>query len=362
MAEVKLIDVVKRYADGTEAVSRVNLTIRNEEFMVLVGPSGCGKSTTLRMVAGLEDISAGDLYIGERRVNDVPPKDRDIAMVFQNYALYPHMTVRENMAFGLKLRGFSKQDIRQRVEEAARIVGLETLLERRPKALSGGQRQRVALGRAIVRRPAVFLFDEPLSNLDAELRVRMRTEIARLHRQLSATMLYVTHDQTEAMTMGDRIAVLSGGVLQQVDTPLQLYHHPVNKFVAGFIGSPSMNFVEGTLERHEGLRFVAQTGDWSLPLRDAEAERVAHYLGKPLTLGFRPEDVRYADDATATLRTRADVVEPLGSETYLYFTLAGQPLVARIPGASVPQTGETLLLDIRPHRLYFFDTTTGIAL
>ncbi len=259
MASVKLENIRKEYEGGVVAVKDVNIDIADKEFVVLVGPSGCGKSTTLRMIAGLEDITSGTISIGGTVVNEVPPKDRDIAMVFQNYALYPHMTVYENMAFGLKLRKYPKAEIESRVREAAQILGIEEYLDRKPKALSGGQRQRVALGRAIVRKPKVFLFDEPLSNLDAKLRVQMRTEISKLHHSLKSTMVYVTHDQTEAMTMGDKIVVMKDGSVQQTNTPLNLYHNPLNKFVAGFIGSPAMNFMEGTISKHKGLVFTEDT-------------------------------------------------------------------------------------------------------
>src|SRR6202795_3550945 len=293
MARVTLDGVRKIYHEGTEqvAVDRVDLDVKDGEFVVLVGPSGCGKSTTLRMIAGLESISAGTVKIGDRVVNDVPPKARDIAMVFQNYALYPHMTVRENLGFALKLRNMSAADINDRVQAAAATLGLQDYLDRKPRQLSGGQRQRVALGRAIVRQPQVFLFDEPLSNLDAQLRVQMRREIAHLHQELSATMIYVTHDQVEAMTLGDRIVVMNKGHVQQIDSPMNLYDHPRNQFVAGFIGSPAMNFVDGTVGASYSLEFVAEGNAFSFGVPPSLAERIQGLEARPLTLGIRPEDV-----------------------------------------------------------------------
>src|SRR3954454_23623666 len=303
MAKVSVQNVFKIYpgdkGQDVTAVRDVNLEIADREFVVLVGPSGCGKSTTLRMIAGLEEISRGDIYIGDRRVNDVAPKDRDIAMVFQNYALYPHMNVFDNMAFGLKLRKYSKVEIKKRVSDAANILGIEGLLDRKPKALSGGQRQRVAVGRAIVRQPKVFLFDEPLSNLDAKMRVQMRTEITKLHQRLQATMIYVTHDQIEAMTMGDRIVVMNNGKVQQTDTPLKLYNEPNNLFVAGFLGSPPMNFINGTLKQeHDSLVFrETEEGTVEIHLPAAERASARDFVGKPMVLGFRPEDVAVAQFA-----------------------------------------------------------------
>ncbi len=318
MAGVRFENVTKVYPGGVTAVKEATLEVHDKELMVLVGPSGCGKSTLLRMVAGLEEVTSGDLYIGDRRVNDVAPKDRDIAMVFQSYALYPHMTVRENMGFGLKLRKFKKEEIERRVNQAGELLALTPYLDRKPKALSGGQRQRVALGRAIVRQPAVFLFDEPLSNLDAALRVQMRTEIAKLHRDLDATMVYVTHDQVEAMTMADRIAVVKDGLLQQVAPPLTLYNEPVNRFVASFIGSPAMNFMEGSMAH--GV-FVAP--GVKLALAGAEASIRAH--DGEATLGVRPEDLILADEVAEdaapgpdSLVVRARVVEPMGNEIFLH--------------------------------------------
>ena len=353
MAAVRLEQLSKIYAAGVRAVDRVSFTVQDGEFVVLVGPSGCGKSTTLRMIAGLEDISEGNLFIGERRVNDVPPKDRDIAMVFQNYALYPHMTVFDNMAFGLKLRHFSKTEIKERVEEAARIVDLQELLERKPKALSGGQRQRVAVGRAIVRHPKVFLFDEPLSNLDAKLRVQMRFEIAKLHRELEATMIYVTHDQVEAMTMADRIVVMNKGLVQQVDTPLNLYNHPVNKFVAGFIGSPSMNFLAGTV--NEAGIFKSEQA-FSVELNGSDLRNRA------VTMGIRPEDI-HAQKGAESARYQAfealiEMTEPMGNETFLHFHLEGIKMVARVNPESAPQLGERAYLYLDKEKLHFFDGDT----
>ncbi|MCF8267275.1 MAG: sn-glycerol-3-phosphate ABC transporter ATP-binding protein UgpC [Ignavibacteriales bacterium] len=367
MAEVKLINVSKIYEGGNKAVKEVNIEIREKEFVVLVGPSGCGKSTTLRMIAGLEEISEGELFIDGKLVNHVSPKDRDIAMVFQNYALYPHMTVYDNMAFGLKLRKFSKQEIKERVLNAAKILGIEEYLDRKPKALSGGQRQRVAVGRAIVRKPKVFLFDEPLSNLDAKLRVQMRTEISRLHRNLSATMIYVTHDQTEAMTMGDRIVIMKDGVVHQVDTPLNLYNNPVNKFVAGFIGSPSMNFVDGTLLSENGsILFKSLGGELNLNLNNTLKAKVAHLTGKEITLGIRPENIHTSNSGGTSdyqsVKTILDVVEPMGNEIFIYFNLDQNQVTARIGAATKPEPGSEVSLYFDSGKLHFFDKETGLAI
>ncbi len=369
MASVTLRGVSKIFPGGVRAVADVDLDIADGEFVVLVGPSGCGKSTTLRMIAGLETVSTGEIAIGGRVVNDIEPKDRDIAMVFQSYALYPHMTVRENLAFGLKLRRRPRDEIAARVESAARTLGLAELLDRKPAALSGGQRQRVALGRALVREPAVFLFDEPLSNLDAKLRVQMRTEISRLHRRLRATMVYVTHDQTEAMTMGQRIVVMDRGVVQQVDTPLALYARPANRFVAGFIGSPAMNFLDGVLARAGGLSFVArgEDGEVAIPLPSAWSPRAAGgleaLLGRPLTLGIRPEHVRVAPPgAPGAFAAPVQVVEPLGSEALLYLTVAGRLLVVRAPGDAPPPVDEPIGLVLDAQRLHLFDQPDGRSL
>ena len=358
MARVELEKAGKVYPGNVIAADDVNLDIADGEFVVLVGPSGCGKSTTLRMVAGLESITSGTVSIGDRVVNDVEPKDRNIAMVFQSYALYPHMSVRDNMAFGLKLRKTPQNELDQRVGDAADILGIADLLDRKPKALSGGQRQRVALGRAIVRDPDVFLFDEPLSNLDAKMRVQMRTEISRLHHRLGATMIYVTHDQVEAMTMGERIVVMNDGRVQQVDTPLNLYAKPVNRFVAGFIGSPAMNFLDGKIVRDDGLRFVADGVELTLP---AGWQPQDSLLGRDLTLGVRPEHLTIGngDDAfTATLQ----VIEPLGNETLLYFTLGGAPFTVRSQGNVQAKVGENISLTLPAEHLHLFDPGSGAAL
>jgi multiple sugar transport system ATP-binding protein len=362
MAKVVLKNVKKMFDKKVMAVRDVNIDIADREFIVLVGPSGCGKSTTLRMIAGLEEISDGEIYIGDRLVNHVPPKDRDIAMVFQNYALYPHMTVYENMAFGLKLRKFAPEEIKQRVQEAAKILGIEALLDRRPKALSGGQRQRVAVGRAIVRKPKVFLFDEPLSNLDAKLRVQMRTEISKLHSQLQATMIYVTHDQTEAMTMGDRIVVLNDGLIQQIDAPLRIYDNPCNKFVAGFIGSPPMNFISGKVIREDGLKFVEDGLKINVGVR--AQEKLGAFVDKDVTLGFRPEHVVLRQNADkfeerADLSATIEVVEPMGKEILLYMTTGISPFVACIESAEKPEVDQTLEMSLNLRKVHFFDEETG---
>ncbi|MEN0044680.1 MAG: sn-glycerol-3-phosphate ABC transporter ATP-binding protein UgpC [Pseudomonadota bacterium] len=365
MASVTLESVRKVYDNGYVAVHDASFEVNDGEFVVLVGPSGCGKSTTLRMVAGLEDISSGTLRIGDRVVNDVAPKDRDIAMVFQNYALYPHMTIFDNMAFGLKLRKFPKREIEDRVQNAAKILGLEATLDRKPKALSGGQRQRVALGRAIVRKPQVFLFDEPLSNLDAKLRVQTRTEISKLHSQLQATMLYVTHDQVEAMTMGDRIVVLKDGYVQQIAPPLELYDRPVNQFVAGFIGSPSMNFLEGRIERGgDTLQFVNEHTSFSLGTTFSGRQELA---GQKVTVGIRPEDI-YLDGYVPTGRltvpmpVRLDVTEPMGNEIFVYGTLADTSVVARIEPAPLPNRGDTVTYQLHTDKLHLFDSESEASL
>ena len=355
MARVDLEHVRKVYDNGHEAVHDATLTIDDGEFVVLVGPSGCGKSTTLRMIAGLESISDGTLRIGDRVVNDVPPKDRDIAMVFQNYALYPHMDVFDNMAFGLKLRKYPAQEIQERVDHAASILGLGSVLNRKPKELSGGQRQRVALGRAIVRKPSVFLFDEPLSNLDAKLRVQTRTQISKLHSDLGATMIYVTHDQVEAMTMGDRIVVLDGGHIQQVAPPLELYNRPANTFVAGFIGSPAMNLIPG---RVEGARFVSDAG--------SIIDGIADVANGEYTLGIRPEDLYTAamsPDAahlSPALDGTLDVEEPMGNEIFAYVRLtADEQLVARLEPQPLGAPGQAISLRIDLARIHLFDRESG---
>ena len=362
MAKVTLAHVDKIYPGGVKAVDAFNLEIADGEFIVLVGPSGCGKSTTLRMVAGLEEISGGTIRIGERVVNEVPPKDRDIAMVFQNYALYPHMTVRENMAFGLKLRKFPRQEIEARVQEAAAILGLGELLERRPKALSGGQRQRVAVGRAIVRKPAVFLFDEPLSNLDAKMRVQMRVEISRLHQQLGTTMIYVTHDQVEAMTMGQRIVVMKDGVVQQVDSPIQMYDRPANKFVAGFIGTPQMNFFDGQIRAADGGLVFAGPGGMLLPVPPEQKAALAPYGDKPAVLGIRPEDIgsTAAEQLAGAPHIRAlvEVIEPMGSESYVHFKIGDTPFVSRVDAHRKFQVRQTAEPAVFIHKAHFFDPAT----
>jgi multiple sugar transport system ATP-binding protein len=365
MADVVLEHVHKIYPGGVTAVDDANLTIADREFVVLVGPSGCGKSTTLRMIAGLEEVSRGTISIDGRVVNDVPPKNRDIAMVFQNYALYPHMTVYDNMAFGLKLRKFPKQEIEARVREAAEILGIESLLERKPKALSGGQRQRVAVGRAIVRKPKAFLFDEPLSNLDAKMRVQMRTEISKLHAQLEATMIYVTHDQVEAMTMGDRIVVMKDGVIQQVAPPLGLYNQPANQFVAGFIGSPPMNFFAGEVEARDGGLWFREA-HFAVAIPEPAAAQVQGFAGKPLVLGIRPEDIHDpALNGTGApaqeITARVEVVEPMGAEVFLYLTTGAHSFIARIDSAETAQVNQTLPLRLDMAKAHFFDPQTGTA-
>jgi len=365
MAEVILKNVGKVYPGGVNAVVDFNLTVRDGEFVVLVGPSGCGKSTTLRMIAGLEEISEGTIAIGSRIVNDIPPKDRDIAMVFQNYALYPHMTVRENMAFGLKLRKFPKKEIESRVQEAAAILGLGDLLDRRPKALSGGQRQRVAVGRAIVRKPAVFLFDEPLSNLDAKMRVQMRVEISRLHRQLGATMVYVTHDQIEAMTMGERIVVMKDGRIQQVDNPLHLYDAPNNRFVAGFIGTPPMNFFPGRICEYEGVLHFEGPGSFRLAVPPSWKNILASYRDKAVTLGVRPENMGSvaAEQQPNAPRIQATVeaVEPMGAESYVHFRIADTSFVCRMDAHRVFSIGTTASLAVFSNKIHFFNADTHIS-
>ncbi len=360
MAEVILKNVTKVYEGGNVAAKDVNIEIKDKEFVVLVGPSGCGKSTTLRMIAGLEEISSGELFIDNKKVNDVSPKDRDIAMVFQNYALYPHMSVYENMAFGLKLRKFSKEEIKKRVDEAAKILGLEPYLDRKPKALSGGQRQRVAVGRAIVRKPKVFLFDEPLSNLDAKLRVQMRTEISKLHQKLEATMIYVTHDQTEAMTMGDKIVIMKDGVVNQIDSPLNLYNYPNNKFVAGFIGSPSMNFVEGKVIQNGVVSFKSKAGDVSITLNNNYSDKLKPFINKSVWMGIRPEDIYDSASSSSVknsskINVKLEVVEPMGNEIFLYFPVDGEQFVSRIPARVEPEAGTMKELFLDVDKLHFFD-------
>jgi multiple sugar transport system ATP-binding protein len=365
MASIKYDHVWKRFGD-LAVLKDLNIEINDQEFLVLVGPSGCGKTTALRCLAGLEEITDGSIHIGDRIVNDVPPKDRDIAMVFQSYALYPHMSVYDNMAFGLKLRKTPKQEIDRRVKEAAEMLKIGHLLDRKPKALSGGQRQRVALGRAIVRNPAVFLMDEPLSNLDAKLRVETRAEISKLHQRLKTTFIYVTHDQTEAMTMGTRIAVMKDGILQQLDTPQTLYDHPANMFVAGFIGSPSMNFFEATLQRaNNGV--VVDVGKFALPVPTAMLDAVSGYVGKPVYFGIRPEDVHDSQfhprgvSDEAKLTSDVTVVEPLGSEVYAFIDAGGKEMVSRLDPRTPARVGQTLDVIVDMAKMHLFDRETEKA-
>ena len=375
MAGLSLKHIYKKYPGGVVAVSDFNLEIKDKEFIIMVGPSGCGKSTTLRMVAGLEEISAGELYIGDRLVNDVAPKDRDIAMVFQNYALYPHMTVFDNMAFGLKLRKVSKDEIKRRVEEAARILDIAHLLDRKPKALSGGQRQRVALGRAIVREPKVFLLDEPLSNLDAKLRAQMRTELSKLHKKLGTTFIYVTHDQTEAMTMGDRIVVMKDGLIQQVDTPQRLYDLPCNMFVAGFIGSPQMNFIDSVIGKNDKGYYVEFGSEDTktrrglkyqipLPASKVEGTNIDEYVGKEVVMGIRPEDVHdeprlLEEFADCKVKANVEVTEMMGAETFLYVNVEGFDFTARVEPTSTAHPGdEGIEIALENTKIHLFDKET----
>ena len=362
MAQVSLRNVSKIFPGGIQAIRDINLGVNNKEFVVLVGPSGCGKSTTLRIIAGLEEATEGDVYIGDKLVNDVPPKDRNIAMVFQNYALYPHMSVYENMAFGLRLRKYPKKEIDTRVKEAATVLGIEKLLNRKPRELSGGQRQRVAVGRAIVRKPLVFLFDEPLSNLDAKMRVQMRTEIKKLHIRLQTTMIYVTHDQTEAMTMGDKIIVMKDGVILQIADPITLYDKPANRFVAGFIGSPPMNFVKGTVIRKDG-KFYFNEGKFQVKIIDAMSEAVRPYADKEVIFGIRPEDIYdklFVSEAPPenTIRATCEVIEPLGSEAYLYLNTGKNLLIARVGGHDKPALNQDMDLVFDMSKIHFFDKDT----
>ena len=368
MASLSLQGIQKIYPNGFHAVKDFNLEIADKEFIIFVGPSGCGKSTTLRMIAGLEEISGGTLKIGDKVMNDVEPKDRDIAMVFQNYALYPHMTVYDNMAFGLKLRKVPKDQIDKAVREAARILDLEKLLDRKPKALSGGQRQRVAMGRAIVRNPKVFLMDEPLSNLDAKLRVQMRIEISKIHQRLGATIIYVTHDQTEAMTLGTRIVVMKDGVVQQVDTPQTLYDHPCNQFVAGFIGSPQMNFVDAQCVV-EGAKAFLKFDKYQVELPEAKAKKLIDggYAGKNVVFGIRPEDIYDSAehlDKFATCKIDSDVTgyELLGAEVLLYFTVAGANMSARVDSDTTARYGDHIELAFDPHKIHVFDKETELTI
>ncbi|ADL53525.1 ABC transporter ATP-binding protein [Clostridium cellulovorans] len=367
MAKLELKHIYKIYEGNVTAVKDFNLDIADKEFIVFVGPSGCGKSTTLRMIAGLEEISKGELLIGDKVCNDVSPKDRDIAMVFQNYALYPHMTVYDNMAFGLKLRKVPKDVIDTKVKEAAKILDIAHLLDRKPKALSGGQRQRVAMGRAIVREPKVFLMDEPLSNLDAKLRVQMRTEIAKLHKKLATTFIYVTHDQTEAMTLGTRIVVMKDGIIQQVASPKEIYQNPVNLFVAGFIGSPQMNFMSAKLSE-EGSRVKVTIGQDALYLTDKQAAVVKKegYVGKEVIFGIRPENLSdkaevVAANPESTIKAKVEVTELMGAETYLYLTKSGNNFTSRVNGTSNAAVGDEISICFDMEKAHIFDKETEIT-
>jgi multiple sugar transport system ATP-binding protein len=363
MAQVVLKDLNKKF-DEVHSVKDLNLQIRDKEFIVLVGPSGCGKSTTLRMVAGLEEITSGEIYIGDQFVNDLPPKDRDIAIVFQNYALYPHMNVYDNMAFGLKMRKFPKADIEKRVRETAILLGIPDLLKRKPRQLSGGQRQRVAVGRAIVRHPKVFLFDEPLSNLDAKLRAQMRVELKHLHERLETTAIYVTHDQVEAMTLGDRVVVMKDGAVQQVGEPLEVYSGPRNKFVAGFIGTPAMNFIDTTITE-AGAQLYAETTGLRVKVPPERGAKLASYKGQSITLGIRPEDLREAKDGDpqdVSFEAVVEVVERLGSETLLDTRVGSQTIVARVDPTVRARLHEKIRLAYIPERLHFFDNQTEEAI
>ena len=362
MAQVRIDNVTKVYPGGVTAIKNANLSIDDQQFLVLVGPSGCGKSTLLRMIAGLETITEGNIFIADRLVNDVLPKDRDIAMVFQNYALYPHMTVRKNLAFGLKLRGYPRREIDERVNEAAHILEIDPLLDRKPKALSGGQRQRVAVGRAIVRKPQVFLFDEPLSNLDAKLRVQMRAEISKLHRALKTTMIYVTHDQIEAMTMGDRIVVLKDGIIHQDGNPIELYLHPADRFVAGFIGRPPMNFIEGELlQERNGTHFVG--GGLKLPVSGEHLPALREFSGRKLTMGIRSEDIHLLAGADNRYRSAAftavlEIAEPMGAEVFIHLRREKVNLVARITPHEKVEVGSKLELCVDMSKAHFFHPQT----
>jgi multiple sugar transport system ATP-binding protein len=364
MAEVSCRRIVKEYDGGVQAVKGIDLDIADEEFVVLVGPSGCGKSTTLRMIAGLEEITGGEILIAGEVVNDVPPRDRDIAMVFQNYALYPHMSVFDNMAFGLKLRKFPKDEIKRRVDEAARILDIGTLLDRKPRALSGGQRQRVAMGRAIVRNPKVFLFDEPLSNLDAKLRVQMRTEIKKVHQTVKTTTVYVTHDQVEAMTLADRVVVMNAGNIEQVGTPQELYHNPATRFVAGFIGSPAMNFMPCRIVEGAGGSISVHVNEQILlPVPPARLERYRPFKGKPMVFGMRPEHLfEYHEQGRPgweRVDLKVDVVEPMGMETMVHFFLGGDPICARVAPETDCHPEQILALTADMNNMHLMDGDTG---
>ncbi|MDD4979675.1 MAG: sn-glycerol-3-phosphate ABC transporter ATP-binding protein UgpC [Candidatus Omnitrophica bacterium] len=362
MAQVSLKRVSKVFSNGVKVVDSIDLGVENKEFMILVGPSGCGKSTTLRMIAGLEEISEGEVYIGDKLVNDIPAKDRDIAMVFQNYAIYPHFSVFENMAFGLKLRGYPKNEIVRRVNEAADILGIKHLLNRKPRELSGGERQRVAVGRTIVRKPLVFLFDEPLSNLDAKLRVQMRTEIHKLHIRLQSTIIYVTHDQVEAMTMGDRIAVMKDGLLQQVADPMTVYDHPRNKFVAGFIGSPPMNFMQGELIKKNG-RMYFDEGRAAVKIVEEMYAKLYPHIGQEVIFGIRSEDIYdklFVSEAPPEniVRVNCEVVEPMGSEVYLYLNTGKHTFIARAGAHDRPAVNQNMDVVFDMSKAHFFDKKT----
>lgn len=360
MASVELKGVKKIYDNDVEAVKSASLSVKDTEFIVLVGPSGCGKSTLLRMIAGLEDITEGTIEINNKLVNNVSPKDRNIAMVFQNYALYPHMTVKENMSFGLKLRKMPRREIELRVQNGAEILNINDYLDRKPRALSGGQRQRVAVGRAIVRQPDVFLFDEPLSNLDAKLRVQMRIEITKLHQQLNATMIYVTHDQVEAMTMGDRIVVMNNGIIQQVDTPLNIYNNPVNLFVASFIGSPAMNFVKGKFSDTNEFTFISE--NFSLDLSAKRFEDLRGFTGKETTLGVRPEHLSLNSESTEKtdlIPCTVEVIEPMGNEIIAYFKSANDTITVRCNANSKLILNELVLLNVDLDHIHLFDQDSG---
>ncbi len=368
MAELKLKNIVKKYPNGFVAVKNFNLDIADKEFIIFVGPSGCGKSTTLRMIAGLEDISSGELWIGDKLCNTVDPKNRDIAMVFQNYALYPHMTVYDNMAFALKLRKTPKAEIDKKVREAAKILDIDHLLDRKPKALSGGQRQRVAMGRAIVRSPKVFLMDEPLSNLDAKLRVQMRSEISKLHQRLQTTFIYVTHDQTEAMTLGTRIVVLKDGVIQQVDTPQNLYNKPQNLFVAGFIGSPQMNFIDATVvKENDGVAVSFGKYTIKLPENKTKALIDGGYVGKEVIIGIRPEDVHDEDIFLSTspesvVEAKVEVTELLGAEVNLFLNVEGNNVTARVNSRTTAKLDDTIKVALDLNRIHVFDKSTELTI
>ncbi len=363
MAKVELKGISKVYEGSVRAVDNANITVNDKEFVVFVGPSGCGKSTTLRMVAGLEDITEGELYIDGELMNDVPPKDRNIAMVFQNYALYPHMSVYDNMAFGLRIKKVDKAEIDRRVHEAARILDIEKLLDRKPKALSGGQRQRVAVGRAIVRNPKVFLFDEPLSNLDAKLRVQMRAELSDLHLRLNATMIYVTHDQVEAMTMASKIVVMKDGKVQQIGSPLFLYNHPINKFVAGFIGSPPMNFLTVKVLEKNGA-IVLDEGSFEIKPTEEHAKFIKKYVGKEIYFGIRPEDLIFTEKAAGenNMSLKVTVVEPLGADIHLWLTSKTQPLVARTEPHHTFRIGDTANFVPKMEKARYFDKDTELSI